>query len=384
MARCSTSLAHQHNLYSLAATSASHLSAMPQAQQLQRLLLSPQQAHLICQLVQALDLTLSRLAQGGARGGGPSGSTTQGMDPDPDLMSQALLWSAAPGPGPPPLLRDVASEACIRLTAAVNSAASLVASSSEACRSGFSAPDLRDESEAVASAQADLALAMAPVTGALLQGLVRLRLCALSRATRDPTTCSALAAVFVQAGLQLPPLPALGGDARGGAGTSPGPPLAQLLAAAVAQFQGVVGGLMRVEPSSVPPGLEAAAAWLRASCRLRNQMSYTCSFWSALSAASAAQLLLLLGQRAAAVQLVLGVLQREVERVVSMVQRGLNQLNGAKVCAFEWGVPRDLCRSTVWGTPGRGLPSGSGLGLSRCLGPGECLHSFTVWGGVCA
>ena len=25
---------------------------------------------------------------------------------------------------------------------------------------------------------------------------------------------------------------------------------------------------------------------------------------------------------------------------------------------------------------GRGLPYGSGLGLSRCLGPGECLHSF--------
>ena len=25
----------------------------------------------------------------------------------------------------------------------------------------------------------------------------------------------------------------------------------------------------------------------------------------------------------------------------------------------------------------RGLPYGSGLGLSRCLGPGECLHSFT-------
>ena len=24
----------------------------------------------------------------------------------------------------------------------------------------------------------------------------------------------------------------------------------------------------------------------------------------------------------------------------------------------------------------RGLPNGSGLGLSRCLGPGECLHSF--------
>ena len=42
-------------------------------------------------------------------------------------------------------------------------------------------------------------------------------------------------------------------------------------------------------------------------------------------------------------------------------------------------------RSTPWyrlvcicfPTPGRGLPYGSGLGLSRCLGPGECLHSFT-------
>ena len=27
-------------------------------------------------------------------------------------------------------------------------------------------------------------------------------------------------------------------------------------------------------------------------------------------------------------------------------------------------------------TPGRGLPYRSDLGLSRCLGPGECLHSF--------
>ena len=26
----------------------------------------------------------------------------------------------------------------------------------------------------------------------------------------------------------------------------------------------------------------------------------------------------------------------------------------------------------------RGLPYGSGLGLSRCLGPGECLHSFII------
>ena len=27
-------------------------------------------------------------------------------------------------------------------------------------------------------------------------------------------------------------------------------------------------------------------------------------------------------------------------------------------------------------TPGRGLPYGSGLGLSKCLGPDECMHSF--------
>ena len=41
-------------------------------------------------------------------------------------------------------------------------------------------------------------------------------------------------------------------------------------------------------------------------------------------------------------------------------------------------------RSTPWyrlvcicfPTPGRGLPYGSCLGLSRCLGPGECLHSL--------
>ena len=34
------------------------------------------------------------------------------------------------------------------------------------------------------------------------------------------------------------------------------------------------------------------------------------------------------------------------------------------------------CR-VVWGVAHtHGLPYGSGLGLSRCLGPGECLHSF--------
>ena len=32
--------------------------------------------------------------------------------------------------------------------------------------------------------------------------------------------------------------------------------------------------------------------------------------------------------------------------------------------------------------PGRGLPYGSGLGLSRCLGPGECLHSYRAWSWV--
>ena len=33
-------------------------------------------------------------------------------------------------------------------------------------------------------------------------------------------------------------------------------------------------------------------------------------------------------------------------------------------------------------TPGRGLPYGCGLGLSRCLGP-ECLHSF-IYFSLCA
>ena len=38
------------------------------------------------------------------------------------------------------------------------------------------------------------------------------------------------------------------------------------------------------------------------------------------------------------------------------------------VCVCVWCI--------CFPTPGRGLPYGSGLGLSRCLGPGECLHSF--------
>ena len=52
----------------------------------------------------------------------------------------------------------------------------------------------------------------------------------------------------------------------------------------------------------------------------------------------------------------------------------------------EWPFMTNICmlRSTpryrlvciCFPTPGRGLPYGSGLGLSRCLGPGECLHSF--------
>ena len=38
--------------------------------------------------------------------------------------------------------------------------------------------------------------------------------------------------------------------------------------------------------------------------------------------------------------------------------------------------PRYRLACICFPTPGRGLPYGSGLGLSRCLGPGECLHSF--------
>ena len=40
-------------------------------------------------------------------------------------------------------------------------------------------------------------------------------------------------------------------------------------------------------------------------------------------------------------------------------------------------TPRYRLVCLCFPTPGRGLPYGSGLGLSRCLGPGECLHSFT-------
>ena len=40
------------------------------------------------------------------------------------------------------------------------------------------------------------------------------------------------------------------------------------------------------------------------------------------------------------------------------------------------GQPRYRLVCICFPTPGRGLPYGSGLGLSRCLGPGECLHSF--------
>ena len=38
--------------------------------------------------------------------------------------------------------------------------------------------------------------------------------------------------------------------------------------------------------------------------------------------------------------------------------------------------PQPVCVCICFPPPGRGLPYGSGLGLSRCLGPGECLHSF--------
>ena len=39
-------------------------------------------------------------------------------------------------------------------------------------------------------------------------------------------------------------------------------------------------------------------------------------------------------------------------------------------------TPRYRLVCICFPTTGRGLPYGSGLGLSRCLGPGECLHSF--------
>ena len=40
-------------------------------------------------------------------------------------------------------------------------------------------------------------------------------------------------------------------------------------------------------------------------------------------------------------------------------------------------TPRYRLVCICFPTPVRGLPYGSGLVLSRCLGPGECLHSFT-------
>ena len=39
-------------------------------------------------------------------------------------------------------------------------------------------------------------------------------------------------------------------------------------------------------------------------------------------------------------------------------------------------TPRNRLVCICFPTPGRGLPYGSGLGLSRCLGPGECLYSL--------
>ena len=46
-------------------------------------------------------------------------------------------------------------------------------------------------------------------------------------------------------------------------------------------------------------------------------------------------------------------------------------------------TPRYRLECICFPTPGRSLPYGSGLGLSRCLGPGECLHSF-IQTHVCA
>ena len=40
-------------------------------------------------------------------------------------------------------------------------------------------------------------------------------------------------------------------------------------------------------------------------------------------------------------------------------------------------TPRYRLVCICFPTPGRGWPYGSGLGLSRCLGPGECLQSFS-------
>ena len=41
-------------------------------------------------------------------------------------------------------------------------------------------------------------------------------------------------------------------------------------------------------------------------------------------------------------------------------------------------IPERPLMMIIMITPGRGLPYGSGLGLSRCLGPGECLHSIMI------
>ena len=55
-------------------------------------------------------------------------------------------------------------------------------------------------------------------------------------------------------------------------------------------------------------------------------------------------------------------------------KKAMNKSISASI--VDGSTPRYRLVCICFPTPGRGLPYGSGMGLSRCLGPGECLHSF--------
>ncbi|GFR46847.1 hypothetical protein Agub_g8486, partial [Astrephomene gubernaculifera] len=98
------------------------------------------------------------------------------------------------------------------------------------------------------------------------------------------------------------------------------------LSAALQSLQWLLGAVTRAAPAPVPASAPSAAAWLKASVRLRLQLGVLASSWVAGGVAAAGHALLLGGQRGAAVVLALHVMGREVDRVIDATKATLDTI----------------------------------------------------------
>ncbi len=251
--------------------------------------------------------------------------------PSPTAAAADASGGAAEALSP---VSEAARELETALRAAVDAAAAAASDEGEQLRRRVAEPGA-DDVALTEAAQVRLAAVAAPVTAALVQGLAGLCgaavACSLAEAdgagaVRDQLAAAAAGAaalggvvVTVPGAVQLQQLmqqltaqvaaTAKGAAAAGGSGAGNRGTAAQLNAA-LQSLQFLLGVVTRAAPPHVSGSPQSLAAWLKASTRLRVQLSVLATGWSVGAVAAAGHALLLGGQRHAAVVLALEVLGR--------------------------------------------------------------------------